>query len=195
MLKTISTTAGSTAVNSVTGTANQVTVSPTMGAAVASLPAAIITPGTLKTTTTLWQGGRNAFTNFAGQTPNPTTSATKVMMGLGATYVLTPSFSGRIRAMISGFITNSTLNAGATFNLNYGTGTAPVNGAALTGTAFFGTDYSYTSGLAGGDPLPFALTGEVTGLTPATPYWFDLTLAAAAGSSRIFPCSVIIEEL
>lgn len=34
-------------VTSVTGTANQVTVSPTTGAAVVSLPSAITTPGTL----------------------------------------------------------------------------------------------------------------------------------------------------
>jgi hypothetical protein len=44
-------------VSSVTGTANQITCSPTTGAVVVSLPSAIITPGSLQTTNTVAIGG------------------------------------------------------------------------------------------------------------------------------------------
>ena len=44
---------GTGVVSSVSGTANQVTVSPTTGAAVVSLPVAITAPGSLTTTTSL----------------------------------------------------------------------------------------------------------------------------------------------
>lgn len=43
-------------VTSISGTTNQITVSPTTGAAIASLPAAVVAPGSLATTTTLASG-------------------------------------------------------------------------------------------------------------------------------------------
>lgn len=52
------------AVSSVTGTANQITASPTTGAVVVSLPSAITAPGSLTTTTTLTSG--TDFTITAG---------------------------------------------------------------------------------------------------------------------------------
>lgn len=181
---------GGNALTSITGTANQVTVSPTTGAAVASLPNAVVTPGSLKTTTTLWQAGRNAYTHFGQLNPSGTTSSTPVMMGLGSSWTLTPSFSGRVRITVTGFLTNSTTGV-ANVDASYGTGTAPTNGTAATGTACnVGVNQQ-----GSGSESPFTLLCEVTGLTLSTPYWFDLTLlAAGTGTSTVKPVSVVIEE-
>ena len=64
--------------------------------------------------------------------PIGTTSTTAVMMGLAGT--ITPAFSTRVLVTISGSCANSVLADGGTVQISYGTGTAPVNGAALTGT-------------------------------------------------------------
>lgn len=57
---------GSGAVSSVSGTANQVTVTPTTGATVASLPSAIVAPGTLNAVTSVSSGTAPAVTAGTG---------------------------------------------------------------------------------------------------------------------------------
>jgi hypothetical protein len=65
----------------------------------------------------------------------------------------------------------------------YGTGAAPGNGAAFTGTAL-GQNVSFQPPSAN-NQAPFALAGLATGLTPGTALWFDIDLIAGAGTASI----------
>jgi hypothetical protein len=112
--------------------------------------------------------------------PTGTTNTTGVMMGLAG--AITPGTSGTVLVTICGQMGNTVSGDGCKYQIRYGTGSAPANAAALTGTAvgpqpnpiFFPTP-SYTS--------PFSITAVITGLTPGTAYWIDLTLAAVTGGT------------
>lgn len=124
--------------------------------------------------------------------PTGTTSLTGVMMGLGQLF--TPGFSTRILVHISGLVANSLINDGYTIQVRYGTGTAPANGDALTGTAI-GAAQSGTS-LIAADKKGFSLPVIITGLTIATQYWIDISLAAVtAGTATATNISVIAHEV
>src|SRR5262252_2302830 len=119
--------------------------------------------------------------NFTGPTggwgaPPP------LMCGLGAT--ITPNASGKCAIIIAGVALNSTTNGG-TINVSgrYGTGTAPVAGAADTGTPFGITQHLNTA-VTGGNILQigFTVMAVVTGLAVGTPYWFDLALSTVSGT-------------
>jgi hypothetical protein len=145
------------------------------------------------------QASPNEYSSMAGLSPTGTSSASGVMMGLGSSFALTPlatSGSGRVRIMITGWGTNSTSGANAQIGLRYGTGSAPANGAAVTGTAIFSTqDILLTAPIAGSPAVPYALIAEVTGLTAGTAYWFDIVLTASSGAAAIKVSSVIILEV
>jgi hypothetical protein len=113
-------------------------------------------------------------------TPTATTSTTGVMMGLAG--IITPVRSGKVFIAISGRMNNSTVNNGCDLQIYYGTGAAPANGAALTGTAIGGlAKLSGTNGA--GYFYPFSLSAVITGLTLGTPIWVDLKQAAVTGGS------------
>lgn len=111
--------------------------------------------------------------------PTGTTNTSGLMMGLAQLF--TPGFSTRIKVDIVGMMANSTINDGATVQIRYGTGSAPANAAALTGTAI-GAAQSFTSLVAAGKS-GFCLTAIITGLTLATQYWLDVSLAAITGGT------------
>lgn len=113
--------------------------------------------------------------------PGGTASATAVMMGLGAVTVLTPNKSGKVLVVISGNAASSLANDGITIDARYGTGTAPINGAAVTGTRF-SQARTVTAVLANTDSYPFALN-DIVSLTPGTAYWFDLSVLAITGGT------------
>lgn len=119
-------------------------------------------------------------------TPTGTTSATAVMAGLGAAgFVITPGVTGRIRIVISGQMSNSTINDGVTVDLRYGTGTPPANGDAVTGT-LAGISQTATS-LVAAQRSGFCLQAIVTGLTVGTAYWIDFSeLAVTGGTAAAF---------
>jgi hypothetical protein len=105
--------------------------------------------------------------------PVPTTSMTGVMMGLAGT--ITPVRSGTVMVIITmSLITGA--DAGSSV-FRYGTGTAPLNGVALTGTIASpaGTIVNGSYGLT--------LTGLLTGLAIGVPIWLDASLASLAGGS------------
>lgn len=115
--------------------------------------------------------------------PSNTTSTTGVMMGLGTSCHITPVYSTRILLHIQGQVTNTTTGISATVTLRFGTGTAPVNGAALTGNVL-------TPGIvAGANPanysLPFNVGGLFTGFGVGVAAWFDVSLAAGANTAAI----------
>lgn len=109
--------------------------------------------------------------------PTGTSSATQIMMGLGTTCHLTPTYSSRIRIEFNGDVSNAVINASSGLQARFGTGTAPSNGAAASGTTVGPQVNSFTAGAAGANNS-FAVGGIITGLTPGTAYWFDLGLLA-----------------
>lgn len=118
--------------------------------------------------------------------PTGTSNTTGLMMGLGTTCKLTPAYSGRIRVSFEGTINNNTANKTSSIKVYYGTGTAPANAAAITGTQLGGnpqwdqTSSAFQFGFGG-------VGGVITGLTPGTAYWFDIALASpvATGTASL----------
>lgn len=128
---------------------------------------------------------------FTPANPTGTTSTTGVMMGLALTF--TPKKTGRVKVYVSFNITNNTAGDGATAQLAYGTGTAPTNGAAVTGTAI-GQAQSAVAASAS-QPEGITLVAVVTGLTVGTAYWFDVILkAVTGGTASISSIMAVIEE-
>jgi hypothetical protein len=125
----------------------------------------------------------NATLQASPGSPAGTTSTTGVMMGLGTTCHITPVYSGRLRLSISGAASDSLASSTLTMKITFGTGTAPVNGAAPTGTQVAQTLAIDTNAATFREF--YDMGGLVTGLTPGTAYWFDINLAAASGTGNL----------
>lgn len=113
--------------------------------------------------------------------PVGTTSNVGVMMGLGGTCTMTPARSTKVLVSFTGYASNSTYGGGTATGIRYGTGAAPNNGVALTGTSIGNsvlTQISQVSALEA-----FSNTVAITGLTVGTTYWVDLALANLGGST------------
>ena len=112
---------------------------------------------------------------------NPTgiKNTTMVMMGLGAS--ITPTSSGTVLLIISGYANNSHANDGDVIQIYMGTGTSPANNSALAGTAR-GSQVTATLQTANTQNVPFSLNAVVTGLTVGVTYWIDLGLASTANT-------------
>lgn len=114
--------------------------------------------------------------------PSGTANASGVMMGIGSGATITPAYSSRVLVIFSTNINNNTSGQSSATVLRFGTGAAPVNGAALVGTAItqstllFDTTSTTTY-------YPISMSAVATGLTPGTTYWFDLQLSATGGST------------
>jgi hypothetical protein len=121
--------------------------------------------------------GAGAISTSTYATPTGTTSSAGVMMGLAGS--ITPVTSGNVAFCVGGSVRNAT--AGGTTNvlLKYGTGTAPINGAAQSGTTL-GNIWTGTS-VAASNQLPFTAFGLATGLILGTAYWLDVAVAASGG--------------
>lgn len=128
----------------------------------------------------------NAVLQTSPGSPAGTSSATGVMMGLGTTCKLTPVYSTRIRVEFMGSVENNTSGNTSSINIRYGTGTAPANGVALTGTALLNT---VVAGGTGPQEYPFSIGGIITGLTPGTAYWLDMSLVASSNTSTVLNLS------
>lgn len=114
--------------------------------------------------------------------PTGTSSTSFVMMGLAVSF--TPSTLVTIdRALVTttGMIGNTASNGQTYFQLTYGTGTAPVNGAAQTGT-LLGLSIMFTAAQPN-DYAPFSQTAVMTGLSPGITYWIDLAVRVTSGTS------------
>jgi len=124
--------------------------------------------------------------------PAGTTNLTGRMMGLAG--AITPVTSGKILIIISGDTSNDTILDGASVQIRYGTGAAPVNGDALTGTAVGGNSRSNTA--VAGELMGFSIQAIVSGLTLSTAYWIDVGLAAiTGGTASMADVSISIVEL
>jgi hypothetical protein len=128
--------------------------------------------------------------------PATTVSLVGVMMGLAGS--VTPTKSGTVLIVISGDMDNGTANNGAQVQIRTGTGVAPVNGAALTGTTGGGlVKMTITSGGTGTTSrVPFSLNCLITGLAVGTAVWIDVGLASlVGGTSRIRDISISAIEI
>lgn len=121
---------------------------------------------------------------FSGKpsAPTATASTTLVMGGLGATLAITPTSSGIVNVEIVGQMFTTTAGVQCSVAGRYGTGTAPANGVAVTGTAWGsnGTFIMTPPSTAAGVPFCFA---DIVTITPGTAYWFDLTFSTTADTS------------
>lgn len=112
------------------------------------------------------------------------------MLGLGGTCHVTPTKTGRVMFFIYGVFTNGTGTSGTTQGqIQFGTGTAPTNGASLTGTAI-GAAPSVTNSASYQE---LSLVAGSFNLTVNTAYWFDLAVYVGAGSTTFnnFGCSAM----
>ncbi len=135
--------------------------------------------------------------------PTGTTSTTGLMMGMGLAggdsthggIATAAATSGKVLIIISGTIFNATAIAdGGKVQIRHGTGTAPTNGAALTGTADGGLVQFICSTTA--EKGVFSCNAIVTGLTASTNYWIDVGLAAiTGGTATITDVSISAHEL
>jgi hypothetical protein len=128
--------------------------------------------------------------------PAATASTTEVMMGLGATCVYTPAGSGVVVVNVTGVARSVTGQAAVTVAGRFGTGGAPGNGVAVTGTVFGPTADPAIQGSGAGAYTTFAISGLLA-LVAGTPYWFDLALAtsSALDSANLSSISTTFFEL
>jgi hypothetical protein len=129
--------------------------------------------------------------------PTGTASSSPVMMGLGSSCAVTPNRSGKVILAISGNAANSSSGDGWAYQIRYGTGGAPANATALTGTA---ATTSAPDVPPTGIALPFSTQGVVTGLALGTPVWFDVALqrfGAGGGTASVtnLTCSSLESRL
>jgi hypothetical protein len=118
----------------------------------------------------------------ANQTGNAT--ATFKMNGLGAAAApctITPTQTGRVEFTITGQLVQNTTGDGVTYKLAFGTGTAPANAAAASGTVISATPV--WTALTGQLTSQFAVTSIATGLTLNTAVWYDLQVADVTGGT------------
>ncbi len=127
-------------------------------------------------------------------------AATFQMGGLGAgtgPVLFTPNLTGIIKVTLVAQMETSVAADGYKVQLYVGTGTAPVQGAAVTGTAIMNNAVARTVTVGASDYDPVTLVGYVTGLTVGTQYWGDIAIAwvTTGGTFIAQNVFVIVEEL
>lgn len=157
-----------------------------------------VAPGSLISSGAILTAG-GAFGNLAvvakSSPADPTgtaSTAAYVMMGLAGS--VTPVLSGRVLILITGMAGNSTLADGCNMQISYGTGAAPANAAALSGTQVGAIKKMVASTAAG--KQGFALAFVVTGLVAGTAYWIDLAVeAVTGGTASVYNVDIVAIEL
>ncbi len=132
------------------------------------------------------------FFNGGLSAPAATSSVTAVMCGLGSVVTITPTQAGRCFIMFSGNMACTVQSNRPTAQISYGTGVAPANGVAVTGTQA-GSPVSGNVALNSGQ-LPFTCMAVVTGLTLGTAYWVDLAQTTSGGTASLVNLAASIFE-
>lgn len=136
---------------------------------------------------------------FTPANPSSTTSTTLVMMGIGSTCSYTPVKSGKVMITLTGYMQIATAVQTCQVGGRYGTGTAPTNGTAVTGTRWGAVGDPSLRPPSVGGPTVVSFTSLITGLVPSTTYWFDLALGCSGGAGadavQIQNISVVIMEV
>ena len=150
----------------------------------------------ISATAATWQTPQKVSIQVTPVNPTTTTSTVGVMMGLGASASITPTFTGKLMIVISGDIDNDTNSRGSVVQIRTGTGTAPINGAALTGTTCGGSVNFFQNNST--IRTPFSLNAIINGLILNTSVWIDISLTsigAGTVTSRVRNISISVIEL
>jgi hypothetical protein len=143
---------------------------------------------------TIAQSLTNATLNGSPSNPTGTTSATTVMMGLGvSTCRIATTYSTRLLVTISGAILPGSTGQIANYQIRYGTGAGPANGAGPAGTTV--TTEVATGNGSGTFQPPFSSTAIITGLSTATTYWLDIGLRVSGGTAIMSGITCVAVEL
>lgn len=124
------------------------------------------------------------------------------MLGLAA--LITPQVTGRIVVIVTGVVATSASGDGASFQIYEGTGGAPSNNAAATGTAIGGlqaiasfvttelsTSFCISASFSVAPPQYLGM-----GVLPVqTTYWIDLGFLSAAGTVTFTTVNLVAFEL
>lgn len=128
--------------------------------------------------------------------PSAATSASYVMAGLGVAganaWAMTPQVTGRILLVATGIQTSGTTASTCTVQMSQGTGAAPANGAAVTGTQVGGQP-AWTS-LTGILTVPFSLVWVTTGNAIGTALWFDIAQKSSGGTLQLSKLNLVAIE-
>lgn len=133
-------------------------------------------------------------------TPGATNLSTSVYVMLGTGATITPATTGTVEVIISQECINGT-STGATDGLLYqiawGTGSAPANGAAQTGTVV-GIPHEMENGstvTTGDRKTGCPINALITGLTPGTTYWIDEQIKAVVAADAQTTINVVEDLL
>ncbi len=129
------------------------------------------------------------------------------MQGLGVAganaFTITPQSTGRVLVLVEGDMTGVN-TATVTAQLSFGTGTAPANAAAVTGTQV-GSQPTLTP-ITGILTTPFTLFWVISGLAVPSitsagltgspvPVWLDIALKSSSGAASVSNLSCVAFEL
>jgi hypothetical protein len=120
---------------------------------------------------------RSSFRSLSAGSLSGISSTSYKMLGLAGS--ITPTVSGNVLFQIAAEWFTGSAGDRCSALLAYGTGAAPSNGAAATGTTI---GNALRVGYIG-DYSTLPMVGYVTGLTPNTTYWFDLQIKSLNGGS------------
>lgn len=128
--------------------------------------------------------GGPTFAVSQGAPANPTgTTSTAAFVMMGMAQAFTPAINGKVQLHFDGICTNSGANDALEFQLRYGTGTAPINGAALAGSAVSSTVPGAVTVSAANQWFSCSQIQIVAGLTVGTAYWYDVAVEAVTGGT------------
>jgi len=129
-------------------------------------------------------------------TAAPTGRASATLVALGCANTYRPRQTGRVLVIMTAVCANGTTTDGFAYNLYFGTGAAPANNDAVSGTAICSLQ-TVTSVVTSALSQSVALHGVVTGLVAdsvnslgatvaGTTYWFDVMFQQITGGTVTF---------
>ena len=145
-----------------------------------------------KTGTATLIGSSSAF--FTPNTASVSNTG-QVSLGFGSAVTFKPSLYTVLEiTIVCNYALGGAVNNTGAVQLVIGTGAAPANGAAVTGT-LIGANINLLNPTGANDAQPLQLTALVTGLTSGTRYYVDLAANSSASSVTISNAYIVIKEL
>ena len=128
----------------------------------------------------------------------PASTSAYAMQGLAGS--ITPARTGTVLITISGTIiapTGTTAGLGINYQIAHGTGAAPSNADAATGTAVGAVQtYTHSATVTAADVhIPFSVQAVVTGLTVGVAAWIDLQAESVTTASDIGLAAVSVSAI
>ena len=156
-----------------------------IGGVVANVPAGgAAGTGLYKNTATNFDFAWQAPTTLNGTPAAPagTVSTVGVMCGLAQSF--TPQVTGKVLIIVTGRFATNVAGAYGLAQICYGTGTAPANGAAATGTLIGTQCWAINALTISGVYTQFTCVAVVT-MTMGTAYWIDLKQTSSSSSATL----------